>query len=126
MENRADAAQRYTRPMNSPSQETEFTTNCCPSCKTDIRVEPSILFGEMACPKCSKRLWYLVAADSARLFDFESSTDLQKRAITFIAQRMEVDADELSADPSILNNLETDSLEALELLMDLEEEIGLV
>lgn len=85
-----------------------------------------MLFGQIACPQCSVKLWYIAAADSARFFEYETSKDLQNRAISFVAERMDLDVDELSANPALLNEQDTDSLETLELLMDLEEELGLV
>ena len=112
--------------MNSPSQDTNVPANRCPSCNAEIKAESTAFFGDMQCPSCSKKLWFLVAADSARFFEYDTSAELQDRAISFIAERMEVDKDELAANPGLLNDQETDSLEALELLMDLEEELGLV
>ena len=112
--------------MNSPTNNHKATQNRCPLCDADIRVDSTALFGDFECPECNEKLWFLTAADSARFFEHESSRELQGQAIGFIAQRMEVDEGKLREDPSILNDLETDSLEALELLMDLEEELGLV
>ena len=108
--------------MNKPSHQ----TNRCPLCQSEVRVEPSVLFGDTQCPGCDKKLWYLAAANDARFFDFEASAQLQQRTYEFVSERFEVDADELRANPKILDERDVDSLEALEMLMDLEEELGLV
>ncbi len=80
----------------------------------------------MDCLQCEVRLWYLTTADSARFFDFASTGDLQKRAIEIIAERFEVDEEKLAENPRLINEVATDSLESLELIMDLEEQLELV
>ena len=79
----------------------------------------------MPCTHCEKKLWYLAAANEARFFDYESSEEMRERTYSFVAERLEVDRDRIQANPKILDELDIDSLEALELLMDLEEELGL-
>lgn len=112
--------------MNSPAQNSKVPPNRCPSCDADVTAETSSWFGDIDCPSCGTKLWFLAAADSARFFDHATSTDLQNQAIEMIAERMELDKDALVANPKILDDIEADSLEALELLMDLEEGLGLV
>ena len=111
--------------MNSPSINPN-SPNACPDCATKILLEPTALFGDMDCPQCHQKLWFLTAAGSARFYVYDSSAELRQRAIEFIARRLEVDHAELAANPGMVNELETDSLEALELVMDMEEELGLV
>ncbi|NND97110.1 MAG: hypothetical protein HKN47_07270 [Pirellulaceae bacterium] len=115
--------------MNSPHPSKEkpiVHQDRCPLCEAEVHVEPTALFGDMNCPSCDQKLWYLNAADSARFFEHQTSGELQDRAISFIAERLEVDKTQLAANPKMINELETDSLEALEMIMDLEEELGFV
>ena len=117
------------RQMNSPSSFSPMgpvETDRCPHCQSEVKAETQLMFGEKNCPQCGKHLWFLTAAHAARFFDYESSTELRERAIEMMAQRFDLDPKELANDPNLIQELETDSLEALELLMDLEEDLGLV
>lgn len=108
--------------MNTPSNP----PNRCPHCEREVRPQSEALFGQMPCPTCGKELWYLSAASEGKFFDFESSAEIQQKTYTFIAERLEVDRDELIANPQkIADELNVDSLEALEMLMDLEDELGI-
>jgi len=100
--------------------------NRCPLCEGEVRIESSTLFGDMQCPHCGKKLWYLAAANEARFFDYETSDEMREKTYSFVAERLEVDRERIQHNPKILDEVEIDSLEALELLMDLEEELGLV
>jgi len=108
------------------SQSHPAKNNACPLCDATVKPDTAVLFGEIDCPECAKRLWYLTLADSARCFEYDSSGDLQQQAIDIIAERYELDPGKLAADATMLNGVETDSLAALELIMDLEDELGLV
>ncbi len=98
--------------------------NTCPLCNCDVHVEGNSLFGEQACAGCGKKLWFLTAAHEARFFDYETSGELRDKACGFIAERFEIDREKLT--PNVLDEMDVDSLEALEMLMELEEELGLV
>jgi hypothetical protein len=98
----------------------------CPHCEGEVKSDPVDIFGDKPCPNCDKRLWFLTAADSARFFDYDAAVDLRKQAVDIIAERFNLDVKELAENPKLLQELDTDSLEALELIMDLEEQLGLV
>ena len=108
--------------MNKPSVQ----PNQCPQCKGEVRIEASSLFGDMPCPHCDTKLWYLAAANEARFFDYETSAEMRDKTYSFVAERLELERDRVEANPKFLDELDIDSLEALEMLMDLEEELGLV
>ncbi|QDT10586.1 acyl carrier protein [Planctomycetes bacterium K23_9] len=108
------------------SQSHQVTPNRCPLCESSVSVETTDFFGEIDCPDCNKRLWFLAAADSARFFEQATSGDLQQQAIQMIAEKFELDPQKLAGNPQLINDVDTDSLEALELIMDLEDELGLV
>ena len=109
-----------------PSSTGPVDKNRCPLCGGEVKVETDQIFGEIDCPQCGKHLWFLSAAFAARFFDFESSTELREQAIGMMAERLELDPSDLANNPKLIQEIETDSLEALELIMDLEEQLGLV
>ena len=108
--------------MSTPA----YRSNSCPHCENELAAEANTLFGDTQCPACDKKLWYLSAANEARFFDYEMSADHRNTTYSFVAERFEVDVSRLQDNPKILDELDIDSLEALEMLMDLEEELGLV
>ena len=84
------------------------------------------MFGDFQCPECDTKLWFLSAANEARFFDHDESSEMRSKTYEFVAERFEIDQSRIEANPKILDELDIDSLEALEMLMDLEEELGLV
>ena len=108
-----------TRSFATPENQ----VNRCPICNTGIQIEPTTVFGDFDCADCGKTLWYLAASNSVRFFDHSQASELRDYVIGFIAERLEVDRHELAADPHLLDSSDTDSLERLEMLMELEEEL---
>lgn len=112
--------------MNRDANDLKVTIDQCPHCNVAVKAESMVLFGDLDCPECSKALWFLTAANSARFFDHAASEGLRNRTLDFVAERLEIEVEKLASDPKAINELDNDSLETLELLMDLEEELGLV
>ena len=101
-------------------------SNTCPKCQSEIHSQENALFGEFECPDCQAKLWFLAAANEARFFDYEASSEMRDKTYEFVAERFEIERERIEDNPKILDELDIDSLEALEMLMDLEEELGLV
>jgi acyl carrier protein len=64
------------------------------------------------------------------LFPLESggtsvSGDIRQRVISLIAERMAVEPDQITDDTHFVNDLQSDSLDMAELVIDLEEEFGM-
>ena len=51
--------------------------------------------------------------------------DVRQRVINLIAERMDVDAEQITDDTHFVNDLQSDSLDMAELVIDLEEEFDL-
>lgn len=104
----------------------EGTSNQCPNCQSKVQVQPTSIFGEYNCSDCESKLWFLAAGDVPKFFDFVEATPLREYVIQFIAEKLELDYAQLVANPELLNTSETDSLERLEMLMELEEQLEIV
>ena len=53
------------------------------------------------------------------------SEDIRQRVIGLIAERMAVEADQITDETHFVNDLQSDSLDMAELVIDLEEEFGM-
>jgi acyl carrier protein len=94
------------------SRTPEGESNVCPVCGSVIRVEPSRPPGDAPCPKCGQLLW------------FAATRIGPERATTFcevLGQMLGVDARQLAASTSFIEDLGADSLDLVELMMELEE-----
>ena len=82
----------------------------CPFCGAELQIAFSRPFGEAVCPRCGKLLW-------------EESV-LVDRLLQSIAQHLGMAANRLQTSQP-LRELGADSLDQVELIMELEEEFGL-
>ncbi len=101
----------------------------CPLCQADVVVEPSIvvepsvLVGDATCPCCGHLLWFVQTGDTIRLFDSLRSHREKDRVLEIIADRLGVDRNRFTNDPYLVPDLDAESLELLELVMELEDEL---
>ncbi len=90
-----------------------------------MRVEPSLPFGDAPCPRCGCLLWFaLVAPDERLFFEHDLADDVRERTLEVLAVRLGVSKDELEADPSVVTKKGLDSLDLVELVMDVEDELN--
>ena len=88
-------------------------------------VEPSILVGDATCPHCGQLLWFIQSPETIRLFGSQHSSSTRDRIIDIIANQLGVARDKIPNNPMLLNDLGADSLDTVELIMELEEEFDL-
>lgn len=96
------------------SRTPEGTPNRCPVCGHSFCLEPSKPFGDAPCPACGTLLWFVARGESLRFFDPEASG------------LAELVADRLGLSPDLvrsgrLDEAGIDSLDLVELMMELEE-----
>lgn len=99
--------------MTIASRTPEGVPNHCPVCGADPCIEPSQPFGEAPCPNCGALLWF-VSIDSTMHLG-RSSDELWDD----IAERFGVDREAVRA--GRWNEFGLDSLDLVELVMELEE-----
>jgi acyl carrier protein len=105
------------------SRTPEGSPNSCPVCGNTVRIEPSI-FGEAPCPCCGHLLWFFVLRGEPVFFLSEESMELREQVLARICENLGVNRDALLSDPSLRSELGIDSLDLVELVMELEEEFG--
>jgi acyl carrier protein len=96
----------------------------CPLCGSDVRIEPSPLFGDAPCPNCGALLWFVGGSDESRLFfEYVAAEVIRERVLEILAAEMRRSKHELEANPPRVEDVGLDSLELVELMMELEEEL---
>ena len=97
----------------------------CPLCNADIAIEPSVFFGDGCCPNCGQLIWFIRAPDEARTFSLHGNEDLRDRVLNTIAGQLGVPREKVVNNPSFLDEIGADSLDTVELVMELEEEFNI-
>jgi hypothetical protein len=109
--------------MTISSRTPEGEPAACPLCGAEVRVEPSILIGDATCPRCGQWLWFVHMAERTRLWDAHETQPLHARLLAVLARRLGVDPATIANNPRLLTDLAADSLDVVELVMELEEEL---
>lgn len=82
----------------------------CPLCGAEAAIEYS-LAGDASCPECGSLLW--------------GEEAVYARMKRIIAEQLGVDPDKITGETSFVNDLGADSLDTVELVMELEEEFDI-
>src|SRR5262245_34209097 len=89
----------------------------CPICGAGVRVEPSTPAGDSPCPNCGHLLWFVPGREGVHLFPASSIGPDVRRRVTSFLERWER-ADRLD------RRVRADSLDVIEIVMEMEEELG--
>lgn len=93
--------------------------NCCPVCDGAVAADLAQQFGDARCPSCGERLFFLRVL-GAPCFYRDPMGKRMQRLVNFVAAQLGVGKEEIT--PNVLfNDLGADSLDAVELVMELEE-----
>jgi acyl carrier protein len=104
------------------SRTPDGTPNHCPICKQAVQIEPSLPFGDAPCPHCGCLLWFIAAESDIRFYSDEQSAALREKVVRTFAGFLGVDEDAVRRNPNIWNESGADSLDMVELVMELENE----
>jgi acyl carrier protein len=99
----------------------------CPVCEAVIRIALSGLTGEVSCPRCGRRLWF-IRLPWVALYPAEAVTPEKRRRVVEVLRRVfhipRENPERVGSRTSFVEDIGTDSLDLVELLMELEEEFG--
>ena len=109
-------------PETVSSRTPEGEPNLCPVCGGLISVEPSTPSGDSPCPCCGVLLWFLRTSDGVRLYEVNRIVQIRERVANILARALHVSKEELARRTFSVENLGMDSLDLVELVMELEEE----
>jgi acyl carrier protein len=116
---------RGVRNMTISSRTPEGQPNHCPICGADVCIEPSPLFGDATCPQCGSLLWFLNVESRSYLFERTRAEEIRERVIAMLAERLGVEPRKITDGTSLVDELDADSLDVVELVMEFEEDLGL-
>jgi acyl carrier protein len=111
--------------MTISSRTPEGQPASCPLCLANVIVEPSVFIGDATCPHCGQLLWFLQVADTVHLFDVHQSRERKDRIIEVIASQLGAEPDKITNNPALFDLVGADSLDVVELVMELEDEFDL-
>ncbi|HEY2839260.1 MAG TPA: phosphopantetheine-binding protein [Pirellulales bacterium] len=110
------------------SRTPEGEPNRCPLCGKDVILEPSQPLGDAPCPHCGHLLWFFRAAGETRIIAEPALGSRRRELLHAAARQLGVPEEKLSevillSDIArMLVELGIDSLDIVELIMELEEE----
>src|SRR5436309_2623447 len=105
-------------PADVSSRTPEGEPQLCPVCDTLICVEPSTPSGDGPCPACGVLLWFLRTSDGVRLYESNRIAKVRERVAEVLARLFRVSKEE----PAFHEEIGADSLDMVELVMELEME----
>lgn len=108
--------------MTVSSRTPEGIPNRCPVCGSAVAVQPSLPFGDAPCPVCGTLLWFVRLPAQTIYFRQQDSRTLQFRAAEIVARQLGIPLHEALANPAFVEELQLDSLEVVELALELEDE----
>jgi acyl carrier protein len=109
--------------MTISSRTPEGSFNRCPVCGADVCIEPSVPAGDAPCPNCGHLLWFLAIGATVRFYDRGRISEAKRHAAERIAQFLVERRKATAAAPrGAAEDLGLDSLDLVELVMELEEE----
>jgi hypothetical protein len=106
--------------MNISSRTPEGEPALCPVCGTHVQVEPSLVYGDAPCPACGSLLWFLKLGPQVLVFR-PSHQSRRKELARFLAERLGGGESQVGAHIESLGSDDLDSLELVELILELEE-----
>src|SRR4051812_12774859 len=109
-------------PPTISSRTPEGVPNHCPVCDALIVVEPSQPPGDAPCPHCGTLLWYGRSTAGARLHRSEEVAPVKDRIVAILCEHLGVNQEQATLATSFVEDLGADSLDIVELVMELEEE----
>jgi acyl carrier protein len=112
--------------MTISSRTPEGVPNHCPVCGAHVCVEPSATTGDAPCPRCGQLLWFIHLPPQARFYRHEVVSPERQRQgeaiIKRICENLGVNREQVTFDTSFQEDVGADSLDIVELVMELEEE----
>jgi acyl carrier protein len=101
------------------SRTPEGVPNHCPICGKSVCIEPSHPPGDAPCPNCGTLLWFVNTSTGIRFYESKAIAPLRERILRAVSKSLGVGTS------LVPNDLGGDSLDIVELVMELEDEFGI-
>lgn len=96
----------------------------CPIFDTLICIEPSLPPGDAPCPSSGTLLWFFRTSAGMRFYESREIAPLRDKILQAICEKLAVNREQLTPTASFLEDVGADSLDRVELIMELEGELG--
>jgi acyl carrier protein len=106
------------------SRTPEGEPNSCPVCRSRIVIEASRPSGDAPCPKCGTLLWFIKSGRGVYYHESDKIAPIREKIMETIRKHLRV-APEHLADSTSFDDVGADSLDIVELVMELDEEFGI-
>ena len=103
------------------SRTPEGSPGRCPFCDREVNLESSLPFGDAPCPHCGSLIRFVNVEGNLRLLDKASEESLRRKLKQYLGAQLGVDESKLGDEIEALQKLQLDSLDMVELIMELEE-----
>lgn len=107
------------------SRTPEGVPNHCPVCDAFICIEPSQPPGDAPCPSCGTLLWFFNTSEGMRFHESKTVAPLRDKIVEIVADNLGINREKAASATSFLDDVGADSLDFVELVMDLEEEFDI-
>jgi acyl carrier protein len=104
------------------SRTPEGSPGRCPFCEREVQLESSLPFGDAPCPYCGSLIRFVNLGGELHLLDQAGERSLRRKLRRYLAEQLGVDERKIGDEIETLQQLKLDSLDTIELIMDLEEE----
>jgi acyl carrier protein len=109
------------------SRTPEGQPNLCPVCGAQVCIEPSLTLSDVSCadapcPNCGTLLWFIRDDGESRIYSESAMHSLASRIMAALGRLVGARAEDVAREASFLEDLGADSLDTVELIMELEEE----
>lgn len=81
-----------------------------------------MLFRDATCPNCGSLLWFFNVESTRRVYERPASHSIRERVIALVANQLNLSPDKVAENTSLVNDPGADSLDVVELVMELEDE----
>jgi len=107
------------------SNAAEGAGNRCPSCQELLASQFTSISRGAVCPHCGHALWIVQTSAGMRCYDGRIAAPVEAKVVKVLCEKLGVNQENVAHDSSLLTDLGADSLAIVELIMSLEEELGI-
>ena len=104
------------------SRTPEGEPNRCPVCDAKVCIEPSRPGGDAPCPNCGVLLWFLPTSEGVSIYETESVALMRERLAALMYDNLGINKEQVNWQTSFIEDVGSDSLDIVELMMEIEEE----
>ena len=108
-------------PVDS-SRTPEGLPGRCPFCQREVNLESSLPFGDAPCPHCGSLIRFINLDGDLQVLDQAAEQSLRRKLRRYLAEQLGVDEGKLGDEFAALEQLKLDSIDTIELVMNLEEQ----